>query len=79
MDTVFDPMAPVPPPVPDPSFGVPSTGAPPVSAQADPRMAGVTPEVVDLVRRGKKIQAIKLYREPTNFDLKTAKDVIDGL
>jgi hypothetical protein len=29
-------------------------------------MAGLMPEVVDLVRRGKKIQAIKLYRELTN-------------
>jgi ribosomal protein L7/L12 len=42
-------------------------------------MAGLTPEVVDLVRRGKKIQAIKLYRELTNLDLKTAKRVIDHL
>jgi hypothetical protein len=28
---------------------------------------------------GKKIQAIKLYRELTDADLKTAKNVIDGL
>ena len=74
MDTGFDPIAPVPPPAPDPSFGAPQASAP-----ADPRMAGLTPEVVDLVRRGKKIQAIKLYRELTNVDLKTAKDVIDHL
>jgi len=33
----------------------------------------------DLVRRGKKIQAIKLYREQTNVDLRTAKNVIDHL
>jgi ribosomal protein L7/L12 len=46
---------------------------------ADPRMAAITPEVVDLVRRGKKIQAIKLRRELTNLDLKTAKDAIDSL
>ena len=75
MDTGFDPMTPVPPPAPDPSSGVPAAGAPP----ADPRMAGLTPEVVDLVRRGKKIQAIKLHRELTNLDLKTAKDAIDSL
>jgi len=76
----FDPLAPVPPPAPDPLFGVPPAGAQPVGMPADPRMAGLTPEVVaDLVRRGKKIQAIKLYRELTNLDLKTAKDVIDSL
>jgi hypothetical protein len=79
MDTGFDPLAPVPPPPPDPSFGVPPADAQPVSTPADPRMAWLTPEVVDLVRRGKKIQAIKLYRELTNLDLKTAKDVIDHL
>ena len=76
----FDPMAPVPPPAPDPSFGVPPACAQPVSMPGDPRMAGLTPEVVaDLVRRGKKIQAIKLYRELANVDLKTAKYVIDSL
>ena len=54
--------------------------AQPVSMPGDPRMAGLTPEVVaDLVRRGKKIQAIKLYRELANVDLKTAKYVIDSL
>lgn len=77
--TGFDPMAPVPPPAPDPSFGVPPAGAAPVSMPADPWMAGLPPVVVDLVRRGKKIQAIKLYRELTNLDLKTAKGVIDSL
>jgi hypothetical protein len=79
METGFDLMAPVPPPAPDPSFGVFPAGGPPVGALADPRMAGLPPEVIDLVRRGKKIQAIKLYRELTNLDLKTAKGVIDGL
>ena len=77
METGFDLMAPVPPPAPDPSFGVFPAGGPPVGALADPRMAGLPPEVIDLVRRGKKIQAIKLYREMTNADLKTAKYVID--
>jgi hypothetical protein len=75
----FDPMTPVPPPAPDPSFGGPPAAAPPAGPAADPQMAGLTPEVAGLVRRGKKIQAIKLYRELTNLDLKTAKDVIDSL
>ena len=43
------------------------------------RAAGITPEVIDLVRRGKKIHAIKLDRELTNVDPKTAKNVIDSL
>ena len=79
MGTGFDPMIPVPPPAPDPSFGAQPVAGPLVGAMADPRMAGLAPEVIDLVRRGKKIQAIKLYRELTNLDLKTAKGVIDGL
>jgi hypothetical protein len=79
METGFDPMTPVPPPAPDPSFGVPLADAPPFGAMADPRMAGLPPEIIDLVRLGKKIQAIKLYRELTNLDLKTAKGVIDSL
>ena len=77
MGTGFDPMTPVPPPAPEPSYGPLPVAAPPVSAMADPWMAGLTPEIIDLVRRGKKIQAIKLYREMTNADLKTAKYVID--
>ena len=72
-------LAPVPQPAPGPSFGAPPAGPQPVSGPADPRVAGLTAEVTDLVRRGKKIQAIKLYRELTNVDLKTAKDVIDRL
>ena len=60
------------PPVADPA-------RPPASAPADPRAAAITPEVIDLVRRGRKIHAIKLYRELTNLDLKTAKRVIDHL
>ena len=72
--TLTDPMsaalAPVPPPVPDPPPAVP-----PVTAPADPSAARITPEVIDLGRRGKTIQAIKLYY----VDLKTAKKVIDNL
>ncbi len=77
-DTSFDPMsamlAPVPPPAP-----APSPAPPPASTPAAPQVAGMTPEVIDLVHRGKKIHAIKLYRELTNTDLATAKKVIDSL
>lgn len=36
-------------------------------------------EVVALVREGKKIQAIKTYREHTGADLKEAKDAVERL
>ena len=50
-----------------------------MGAPADPRAAGVPPEVVALARSNKKIQTIKLYRELTRCDLTTAKKVVDGL
>jgi ribosomal protein L7/L12 len=37
---------------------------------------GVTPEVVELVRAGKRIEAVKLYRELTGAGLDVATDVI---
>jgi uncharacterized protein YhaN len=37
------------------------------------------PEVIALVREGKKIQAIKAYREATGAGLKEAKDAVDGM
>ena len=41
--------------------------------------AGVSPEILELVRRGRTIEAIRLYREETGFGLKEAKDSIDSL
>jgi ribosomal protein L7/L12 len=43
------------------------------------RSDGVSAGVRELVMRGDTIRAIKLYREETGCDLRTAKDVIDGL
>jgi hypothetical protein len=40
---------------------------------------GITPEVIDLVRMGRKVEAIRLYRELTGVGLKAAKQVIDAL
>lgn len=40
---------------------------------------GITDEVYELVRRGKKVQAIKLYREITGAGLAEAKNVIDSI
>jgi ribosomal protein L7/L12 len=41
--------------------------------------AEVPPDVVMLARSGKKIEAIKRYRQLTNADLKTAKNVVDRI
>ena len=40
---------------------------------------GVSPEITNLVRQGKKIQAIKLYRQETGAGLKQAKEFVDAL
>ena len=39
----------------------------------------VNPEIIDLMRRGNKIQAIKIYREETGVGLKQAKDFVESL
>lgn len=49
------------------AFGV---GSPPAAA---------SPEIVALVRDGKLIQAIKVYRQMTGMGLKESKDAIDAL
>ena len=41
--------------------------------------SGASMEVMDLVLRGKKIQAIKQYRRETGAGLKEAKDFIDSI
>ena len=40
---------------------------------------GVSPEILDLLRRGRKIQAIKLYRQGTGASLRQAKEFVDSL
>jgi hypothetical protein len=44
----------------------------------DPRR-NVPPPVADALRQGKKIEAIKRYREATGADLAEAKDYVDEL
>ncbi len=44
-----------------------------------PNFDPILDEVAALVRQGNKIAAIKLYREKTGADLKTAKDAVDKL
>ncbi|MEU2155061.1 ribosomal protein L7/L12 [Streptomyces sp. NPDC019396] len=45
------------------------------SEPADPRLERVTA----LLREGKKIEAIKVYREVTDADLKEAKDAVERM
>jgi large subunit ribosomal protein L7/L12 len=40
---------------------------------------GSSPEIVDLIRRGEKQEAIKLYREKTGAGLKEAKEFVESL
>jgi ribosomal protein L7/L12 len=38
-----------------------------------------SPEIADLVRRGEKLEAIKLYRQKTGAGLKEAKAFVESL
>jgi hypothetical protein len=40
---------------------------------------GLEAQILDLMQGGKKIEAIKLYREKTGSDLKGAKDAVEAL
>ena len=40
---------------------------------------GLSPEIVDLIHRGEKLEAIKPYREKTGAGLKGAKEFIESL
>ena len=47
------------------------------NAAQDPWSVPPWPDVVRLINAGKKIEAIKVYREHTGVGLKEAKDVVD--
>lgn len=53
--------------------------APPGSATGQTRPSGPPQEILDLVRAGNKIQAIKLHRELYGSSLADAKHAIDSL
>ena len=40
---------------------------------------GIDKRLIDLVRSGEKLEAIKLYREETGCGLKEAKDYVEGI
>ncbi len=58
-----------------------SAGNPPNALPAGPTLTGAAPtDVMDLLRRGRKIDAIKLYREQNpGTDLKHAKDAVEQI
>jgi large subunit ribosomal protein L7/L12 len=60
-------------------FGAPYPGNPgtPEFGAAGPGGTGLSAAVLDLVRRDKKIAAIKQYRQETGVGLAEAKAVID--
>ena len=43
------------------------------------KLPAVSPQLIDLLRRGKKIMAIKVYRQTTGATLKAAKEYIESL
>jgi ribosomal protein L7/L12 len=47
----------------------------------DPQTAlsGPSAEIQSLIMQGKKIEAIKIYREQTGYGLKEAKDAVDAM
>ena len=49
-----------------------------VAGQA-PGLVGAEAEIVSLIQAGKKIQAIKVYRQATGVGLKMAKDAVDTM
>lgn len=49
------------------------------SAAGLPESGGEYPEVLELVRAGRRIDAIKLYRQRTGATLKESKDAVDAM
>jgi ribosomal protein L7/L12 len=47
-------------------------------ADAVPAAGGLSPEVVQLINSGNKIQAIKAHRERTGLGLAEAKDAVEA-
>ena len=62
-------------------FGEPSAVASAAAAPSatGPYASGIPEDVVALARGGKKIEAIKRYRELTGVGLREAKDAVDGI
>ena len=58
------------------AFGQPATPANPAAYSAGPVFP---PSFADALRRGKMIEAIKIYREVTGVGLKEAKDAVEAI
>jgi hypothetical protein len=79
----FQPTPYQPTPYQQPTYQQPTTsGYPPPSypaAYADPGLDPRLDEVRRLVREGRKIEAIKVYREVTRVGLREAKDAVERM
>jgi hypothetical protein len=60
------------------TFSGESDQAPP-AAVTEPEPGSIEAEVLGLMRRRKKIEAIKVYRQRTGIGLKEAKDFVEAL
>ena len=69
------PPAPFADEVPTPAFG----GAPGPAFNAAPPAHAFPPQFADAIRRGKTIDAIKIYRQVTGLGLKEAKDAVEAI
>lgn len=59
--------------------GQPSQNWAQPQASAPQDSFGINPRILDLIARGQKIQAIKLYREDTGTGLAEAKEAIEQI
>ena len=63
-----------------PYCGVAFEGAPPGAGPPPPGMRGADPDILDLLAKGNKIEAIKIYRERYRPPgLKEAKDAVEEI
>lgn len=53
--------------------------APQLPVDVEAAIVSLTPQLDDLIRRRRKIEAIKVLRGATGLGLKEAKDVVDEL
>lgn len=53
--------------------------APQMSVDVEAAIVSLTPQLDDLIRRRRKIEAIKILYDATGLGLKEAKDVVDEL
>ena len=51
----------------------------PIPAEALAAVDGLRPRIVELLRRGRAIEAVKLVRQATGLSLQSSKDLVDAI